>query len=107
MTESPTDRLTCAQTDALKMDVRDWILAKYPTVKEDPILSEVVQRWLCSKSEDTIFDYTWNTAKYPSNYLSGTYVVAPYSTTFTSGFREGLFLKLPNLSYTKFGIGVM
>jgi hypothetical protein len=89
------------------MEVRDWILVKYPTVKEDPILSGVVQKWLCSKSEDTIFDYTWNTAIYPSNYLSGTYVVAPYSTRFTSGFEEGVFLKLPDLSYTKFGIGVM
>lgn len=49
-TETPVTSLTFSQTDSLKNEVKDWILKTYPVVKEDPILSGVVMRWLCSKS---------------------------------------------------------
>ena len=56
---------------------------------------------------DTIFDFTWDTAKYRANYLSGSFVVGPYSTTFTQGYRQGVFLRQPNFTYAKFGIGAV
>lgn len=87
--------------------MRNWITTNYVTAVEDTTLSNIVITWQRTNTTDSIFTYTWNTAKYPSSYLASSSVTATYSTTLVNGLVKNTHLKQPDTSYVKFGVGVV
>lgn len=83
------------------------MLQNYPIIQEDGKLSDIISNWQALGTTQSIFDYIWNTADYPSNYLSSTSFTSSFSTTFTSGFKKDVFFKPPDVSYTTFGVSAV
>lgn len=49
------------QVDSVRMQVRDWMLANYPTIQEDPTLTDIIRTWQGLNTTQSVFDYIWYT----------------------------------------------
>ncbi len=63
--------------------------------------------WQRANTTDSIFTYTWNTAKYPSSYLASSSYTSTYSATLINNLKKDTHLKQPDATYVKFGVGVV
>lgn len=99
-----TTTVSSADIESARVQVRDWMLANYLTILEDPTLTNIIKTWQTLNTTQSVFDYTWYVAKYPSAYLSSLTYSASYSTTYTLKFTKGQFFAPPDVAYGKFGI---
>jgi hypothetical protein len=102
-----TERLTASMIEGLRVHIGNWIRQSYPKAIEDPILSNIVSAWLALNTTELIFAYTWNVRKYSAMRLTASTYVAPFSSTFTNNFIAGSHFKQPDMSYARFGVGVI
>lgn len=103
---APSTSTLSEQVESVRVQVRDWMLASYSTIREDPVLTDAIKSWQASTNPN-VFDYIWNTAKYPASSMTSIYYKASYSTTYTSGFIKGQIFSPPDATFTTFGISAV
>lgn len=69
-TTATTTTVSSADIESARVQVRDWMLANYLTILEDPTLTDIIKTWQTLNTTQSVFDYTWYVADYPSDYLS-------------------------------------